>query len=281
MHAKNKLVSFIGLGSGSVSELLYKYIRLHPEVCIPEDETNFFSDTKKYAKGVSWYEDILGGLESGNKCGELATGYLRNMQSASLIARTYPDAKLFAVVENPLLNVRIAYVEEVRTKKISSETTLGVFIKQNPEVLTQSLYGRQLVHYFDYYSQNDLLVLVAGDVRENSLTAISSIFNYIEVDPTFIPVELKSLVPSEDSEIKKIGLIKRTVRRVYKSTINLFNYCKNFVRPPSKPIETSINVAEKIRMSPELEAYLKDYFRKDVKQLSALLHRDFNEEWGI
>jgi len=271
MHARNKLVSFIGLGSDSVSELLYEYVRLHPEICTPEEEINFFNDAKAYAKGIDWYE---------SRC-ELSTGYLKSAQSASLIARAYPDARLFAIIENPLMAVRIAYVEAIRTKKISSKTLLSDYVKQNPELLSQMMYGKQLVRYFSFYSQNDFLVLIAEDVRNNLLANLSKVFSLIEVDDTFVPTELKHLVLNGEDDTKKAGILKRSYKFIYKCIAKPYNYLYRLIKPPTVPVETTIAIAERIKLSPELETYLKSYFKKDVEQLSSLLHRDMNEEWGV
>jgi len=281
MHARNKLVSFIGLGSDSVYELLYEYVRLHPEICTPEEEINFFNDAKAYAKGIDWYESRFENYELGTKCGELSTGYLKSAQSASLIARAYPDARLFAIIENPLMAVRIAYVEAIRTKKISSKTLLSDYVKQNPELLSQMMYGKQLVRYFSFYSQNDFLVLIAEDVRNNLLANLSKVFSLIEVDDTFVPTELKHLVLNGEDDTKKAGILKRSYKFIYKCIAKPYNYLYRLIKPPTVPVETTIAIAEKIRLSPELETYLKSYFKKDVEQLSSLLHRDMNEEWRV
>jgi len=115
----------------SVSTALYAYIQNHSQVGLPKKETNFFSQTKVYSKGMEWYESLFPQDEIKTVRGELSNNYLANSQSAILIARTYPNAKLLAVVANPLLLVRIAYIEAPRAREISPKTSLAAYLISN------------------------------------------------------------------------------------------------------------------------------------------------------
>ncbi len=279
-RAQRKLISFIGLGTRTAATLLYGYIREHPEACVPETETKFFSEVKKFAQGIEWYESHFKTEEGKSLCGELASDYLTSAPAAALIAKAYPSAKLLAVIENPLLCVRVEYVEAVRSGRITKHTTLANFLHQNPEVLLRARFGRQLVNYFSYYSVHDFQVILAEDARNDQLTAIKNIYEHLGLDAHFVPASLKHLVPEEEDE-KSPGLIKRTFRRLKKLIKTLFKRLAQKINPPKVVAETAVAIALRIPLSPELETYLKDYFRADVKQLSALLHRDFSVEWGI
>jgi hypothetical protein len=282
MQAQRKLVSFIGLGSQTAAPLLYAYIAEHPLVCVPGGQTHFFSNAKRYAKGVEWYETTFALSKKPVVCGELALSYLHSTQAAALIAKTYPSAKLFAVIEDPLLCVRVSYVEALQSGIISRHISLAQFIKNNPEVLLRAKFGRQLVHYFGYYSARDLLVLTAREVRDEPILVLENIFKHIGLDSTFVPISLRHLVVvEEDGAKKRPGIIKRMYRKIKQGVSFLYTQIMKTVFPPKIPKETTMMIAEKIPLSPELESYLKDYFREDVRELSALLHQDFNVRWSI
>lgn len=282
MQAQRKLVSFIGLGSQTAASLLYAYIAEHPLVCIPTAQTHFFSNAKRYAKGIQWYETTFALGKKPMVCGELALSYLHSTQAAALIAKTYPSAKLFAVIDDPLLCVRVSYVEALQSGTISRHISLAQFIKNNPEVLLRAKFGRQLVQYFGYYSTRDLLVLTAREVRDEPLSVLKKLFEHIGLDSTFVPLALRHLVVAEEDDAKKRpGIIKRTFKKLKQGVIFLYTKGMKLIFPPKIPQETTLMMAEKITLSPELEVYLKDYFRGDVRELSALLHQDFNVEWSI
>jgi hypothetical protein len=282
MKAQRKLVSFIGLGSSSASPLLYSYIKAHPKVCVPKEETHFFSDTKVFKQGVDWYESNFMECGEGFVFGELASNYLKNSQSISLIARTYPEAKLIVVIENPLVAVRVAYVEARRAKQVSPQVSLAMFLKQNPEVLTEARFGRQLAQYFSFYSPKDMIVVTAADVRNETLATLANIYEHIGVDKSFIPVNLLHLVPPDEDLVKiKPGIIKRTFRAIKALIVDAYKAIINKINPPKVVIETASVVARKVPLSPELEAYLINFYAADVALLSNLLHRDMAEEWEI
>ena len=282
MQAKRKNVSFIGIGAGAAPTLLYSHIKSHPEVYVLPEETTFFSNTKVFAKGIGWYEGQFAGAASGLIAGELATEYLQNIQSAGLIARLLPDVRLLAVIENPLVAVRIAYVEARRTQSISAKVSLAQFLKQNPEVLMNARYGRQLTPYFGYYAPTDFFVVTAEEVRNNTLAVLKKTFLHLGVNGEYIPPLLTHLIPEDENEIKfKPGLIKRAFRAIGRGIRGVYRLLARKINPPDIPLETAYAVAKRIPLSPELEEFLKKYYRADVAVLSRLLYRNLGVEWGI
>ncbi|MCB9810540.1 MAG: hypothetical protein H6779_01670 [Candidatus Nomurabacteria bacterium] len=279
---KRQKVSFIGLGSSSFTPLLYSYLREHPEVNIPEAGTNFFSDMATYVQGIDWYENNFSGCDTGGKCGELACRYLEHLPAANLIAETYPSARLFAVIGNPLLGVRIDYLEALSSGKITDDITLAGFIKSYPETLTKYLFGKQLTHYYSYYSPTDLMVIVGSDLVDDPLKVLSDFFDYLEIDPKFVPLVLKSLIADEeDLGQHKPGFIKRTLKLIWRIVTKPYYIVLAKLKKPDILPDRLWRKAKQIPISSDLEEYLVKYYYKDVKTLSALLHRDLIEEWGM
>jgi hypothetical protein len=281
MHARHNRISFIGLGSHTAAPLLYSYIQEHPECATPENPTHFFSDSKQFAAGVSWYEAQFVTTKMRTVCGELAHDYLIKSQAAGLIARTYPDAKLLAVIENPLVSVRVEYVEAVRGGRVRRHTTLAEFLIQNPEVLMRAKYGRQLAQYFAYYAPSDLFVYIAADIRNDLLSTVKQTYSYLGLSDTFVPLTLRHLVEEEVDEKNKPGFIKRRIMAMRKLVRVAYGLLTKFVKPKEIQTETASELARRLPLDIELEKKLKDYFRQDVAELSALLHRNLSVEWGF
>lgn len=280
MQSARRKISIIGLGGGAAA-LLYSYLRNHPGIFSPSEPTHYFSDAKVFARGVNWLESQFEEAY-GRTCCELALDYLQNAQSATLIAKTLPEAKLLAVIENPILAVKMSYVEARKQKIISSQTTLAEFLKDNPNVLLSAKQGRQLTHFFGYYAPTDLLVLVADEVRDNPLKIIEHVYSYVGVDNKFVPLSLVHLVPEEEPDLKnKPGIVKRNYRKLKLRFIRFKRTMILRLHPPTVNEELAFAVARKLPLSPELEAFLKDYFREDVAILSRLMHRSFTHEWGF
>lgn len=276
MPIRNTFVSFFGLGSHSAAPLLYTYIKEHPNIVLPTTQTDFFADAKIFARGVAWYESNFK-LKSGGVVGELADRYLMTAQTAGLIARTYPDAKLLAVIENPLVSLKVEYIEAIRRGDITRQTPLFEFLKRYPDTLLKARYGRQLEHYFTYYSPKDLLVVLASEVRHNPLPTLKLVFEHLGLDAKYVPLSLRHLVVEEVDDKKKPGLIKRFLRFVKAQLRKLYKR----IKPPVVAVETATERARKMVLSEALEQKLKDYYRADVVLLSNLLHRNLTVEWGF
>jgi hypothetical protein len=281
MRAARRKVSFIGIGSGLAPALFYSYLRSNPALFIPTEPINYFSDIIIFARGLNWYEGQFGS-KAGQTCGELVYDYLQNAQSAALIAANLPEAKLLAVIENPLLAVRVAYVEARKNNLIASQVSLAQFLRDNPAVLLSAKQGKQLTKYFGYYAPTDLLVITADEVRTNPLAVVKNTFEYLGVDTKFVPPQLKHLVIDEDADQKKKpGIIKRGYYKIKASIKNTYNAVAFRINPPAVAIEIAFDVARQAKLSPELEKFLKDYYREDVATLSRLLHRSLTHEWGF
>lgn len=282
MKVAHRKVAFIGIGAGLAPALLYSYIRSHPKVCVPKVSTEFFSNIKVFAQGLAWYESQFKDCPPGTVNGELAYEYLQSAPAAGLIARTLPQTQLLAVVENPLLAVRVAYVEARKNNLISAKVSLAQFLKDNREVLQSVRQGRQLSQFFQYYSPTDLLVFTADDVRNEPIKTVATTFAHIGVDPKFIPLTLKYLIEdSESDDKKKPGLIKRGFRGIKKLITWPYRTIIAKTKKPAVSIEIAFEVARQIPLSPELEQFLRDYYREDVAILSHLMHRSISYEWGF
>lgn len=281
MRAQRKFISFIGLGSSGVSTALYSYIQNHSQVGLPKKETNFFSQTKVYSKGMEWYESLFPQDEIKTVRGELSNNYLANSQSAILIARTYPNAKLLAVVANPLLLVRIAYIEALRAREISPKTSLAAYIKQSPEVLSKGLQGAYLAQYYSYYATTDLLVLTNTEINEAPLAAIKKAYNHIGADPAFVPKSLTHLVVVDEDTVKKKGIIKRFFSAIKAMIKGAYLKVAYTISPPVLPEESLLSEAKRVKLSPELKAYLIKYYSEDAELLSRLLSENMLFKWGF
>jgi len=61
----------------------------------------------------------------------------------------------------------------------------------------------------------------------------------------------------------------------------VYRYINTHVTPKKIKTETATEQALALPLDPALEEKLKAYFRPDVAQLSALLHRNLLVEWGF
>ncbi len=281
-HVKKHAVTFIGLGNHTAAPLLYGYLSMHPEVHCVTSTVQFFSDATQFAMHRDTYERqfLQSKKESARAFGDCATTYLAHAQAAGMIARTYPSARLIAVIDNPRTVLKVDYLEALRTKQIMKNTTFSEYLTRHPEVLLRAKYGQQLVHYFSYYSPADFLVVVADDLRNDPLRVFAQVCAHLEVGAKFVPPPLLHLVVEEEEDPKKKkGLIRRFFGLPGKAITYLRRLWGRYKRYPIPSTEVAYRYIDRITIDESLGQKIDSYFAEDMVTLSSLLHRDMSVEW--
>lgn len=277
-------VDFIGLGAQKAgTSWVYACLYEHPEVCAPIKEIHFFS-RDRFEKGRGWYESHFTRCKEGKKRGEFSTSYLYTPETAERISKMYPDAKLIAIVRNPINRAYSQYKNAVKAGEISKETKFSSYIKHVDSALAQGKYAEQLARYYKYYSAHQLLVLVYEDSKRDPLAFMKQVYTHLEIDPEFVPKMLRTYVNVERTP--RFVFIERIMHRVaeFMRRVGLDKIVWFIKRSGATDAVRSINTtptAPKESLDPALEVELKEYFKEDVRALSGMLNRNLSVEWGI
>ena len=95
------LPTFVVIGamrSGSTS--LYKHLQAHPDVFMPRKEIHFFDD--RWDRGLAWYRSRFEGYDGQPAVGEATPTYLADPVALDRMAEMIPDARLLAVLRDPV-----------------------------------------------------------------------------------------------------------------------------------------------------------------------------------
>ncbi len=113
------MVDFIGVGAQkSGTSWAYACLYEHPEICAPVKEIHFFS-RPRYEEGKEWYEGHFKKCEEGLLRGEFSTSYLYSEESPERIHACYPNAKLIAILRNPIDRAYSQYRNTIKAGDIS------------------------------------------------------------------------------------------------------------------------------------------------------------------
>jgi hypothetical protein len=210
MTTWDMLPNFLIIGAArSGTSTLYTYMQSHPDIYLrPEKrpEPHFFFKDSEYAKGMRYYETTWFPIET--KChavGEASTSYIFGPKVPERIARDLPDARLIAVLRNPIERAHSNYWhsvksgletldfasaverEDQRTQALNdtalaelkpfSYLARGFYHAQISKFLTVIPHGRLAIHIFD-----DLCRDPRGQLEE--------IYRFIGVDPGILPARL-------------------------------------------------------------------------------------------
>lgn len=188
------MIDFIGLGAQKAgTSWIYACLYEHPQICCPFKELHYFS-RDRYQKGRAWYEEHYAKCPPGTLRGEFSTSYLYSPEAAGRIFEQYPEAKLLAVVRNPVERAYSHYRNAIKNGEIDGRLAFPAYCEAEPSVIGQGLYGEQLRRYRDLFAPDQLLVMVYEDSLRDAADYIRRIYRFLGVDPDFVPAMLHDRV---------------------------------------------------------------------------------------
>lgn len=181
-------VDFIGIGSGKCgSTWIYENIVRHPEVCDKNlKELNYFSDL--YTEhDFSWYQRQFGNCKDCTIKGEFSVTYLANPEAPKRIKRHFPDAKLIAIVRDPVKRAYSNYLHSIRKGDISPSTKFADYI-QDEDNLASGRYYEYLKNFYAEFAVDQICVIVLEEFVQDAAAGLREIYAFLGVkDPYFLP----------------------------------------------------------------------------------------------
>ena len=206
---------FIGAQkSGTTS--MYDYLGQHPSIVQASKKEVHFFDTKYY-KGRRWYRSHFPTkLQLQYKItGEASPSYLFYPGSARRIRQHLPEARLLAILRNPVDRAISSYfhqqqkgvepltlqkalnAEEKRLEGFKKKLGFGLLSYRSSKNLrqyaykTKGLYADQLKTYFRLFRREQIWIEQAERFFLEPHATIRDIFKFLGVDEAFIPCDLQ------------------------------------------------------------------------------------------
>lgn len=272
------LPNFLIIGSKRCATTwIYKCLKEHPDVFVPpkRKEVQFFD--RFYAKGLDWYRMWFQEWSNESAIGEASPSYLFHSEAPQRIAKHLSDVKLIVSVRNPVDRAWSQYWRNRSSGRITCDFQQAW--REYPFLVEQGLYYKHIARYLDFFSRKNFLVLVFDDLRNDPISWIQSIFEFIDVDPGFVP----SLVNRRSNKGQKHRFLWIT---------DMVVGCKNFLR--ERELGSIVEIAKGIgfrkliysqnpllktgfpEMKPEVRETLIELFREENQKLSDWLGCDLS-----
>jgi len=188
---------------------LWEMLGQHPGTSLPtKKEIHFFGSSELYRKGPGWYYEHFDGLDAGLICGEASTSYLFDRvpfwfndnralaydstlgKIPDLVRRELPDAKIIAVLRDPVHRAISAYRHWMRKGDLPPLAGLQKTATSHPK-LRIGEYG----HYHQYlrlwcqtFPREQMLFLnFESDVIGDPRRALEKVFRFLGLDDEFEP----------------------------------------------------------------------------------------------
>jgi hypothetical protein len=284
----------IGAAKSGTSSL-YNYLGQHPDVFMStfKEPTFFIWNGREYniqgpgtkdigskmVTDLDSYLELFVGGQSKRIRGEASPGYLHTSGAAESIRDGVPDAKLIAILRNPIDRAYSAFLHARRTG-IEPLLDIDHALDAEPERVrdhwigmvlytTVGMYSVQLERYLAVFPREQLRVYIYDDLVRDSLSVCRDAFRFLDVDDTFEP---------------DTGTRHNTGRGVRSPRLHMYlqRYRKSllakriFPRRLAKRIYWRINERKKQQLAEHSRLRLARTFEPDLSQLSQMLGRDLS-----
>lgn len=304
---KVTLPNFIGIGAqkaGTTS--LFKYLQQHPELYFsplknlkffctdwskqPESVTkhNYSFDDHQSSKPYSsrqvgdWQEYLrfFEGAQTQPAVGEFCPGYLCLEESASLIAKQLPNAKLIAILRHPVDRLFSHYnfyrqngrescadiIEAVENEELDRPLCFGPEFRCDPPpraYVRSGLYGRALKRYREHFAEDQIFVCNYEKLKNSPDELCAEIFRFLGVDDSFA-IDFKT-AHNVTQNAPNSGLRRKIGR--------LGNHIPGFVKPAIRGVVDTLlksKAPPKPVLDQETRSRLSEYFHADIEILKGL-----------
>ncbi|MGH2994751.1 MAG: sulfotransferase family protein [Gaiellaceae bacterium] len=284
MGAERLLPDFLVIGAyKSGTTALHAALRRHPQVFVPERKgPSFFAFDGAPAtdrplppgtvRRLEDYERLFEGANEKLVAGEVSPEYLANPWSCGRISERVPEAKLVAILRNPveraysdfLMYVRDglehagfgqALDEQVERRRAGSAT--GYYVETG-------FYGHQLRPYFDAFPRDRIHVILFEDFAADPKGELGRLFAFLGVDPALARPSERAVNVSGVPRNAAVGAVIRAGRR-------LAPVLPAAVRGPAKAVLA--RGLDRPSLLPDERRRLVEAYREDVAELERLLGR--------
>ena len=278
---------------------LYHYLGQHPRIYMsPKKEPRFFAlEGKKpdfrgpmdqervnleSITSLEKYRALFQDVSDETVIGEASPLYLYSPEAPERIQHHIPDAKLIAILRNP---VDRAYSSFMHCTRLGREP-LGDFaralseedrrIRENWSPIWHykraGFYYAQLKRYLDTFDRDRIKVYLYEDLQIDPIHTARDAFQFLDVDDTYVP----------DTSLKYnvTGIVKNRLLHKY---LHEPNWIKSGLRPllPAtlrKRIRYNLKNRNLVKpsLTPEVRRQLVVVYREDILKLQELIDRDLS-----
>jgi hypothetical protein len=197
-------IDFLIIGAAKAGTTsLFRYLDAHPQIHMPgEKELNFFSSDERFSRGVDWYLSQWNDAKEGSVLwGEASPQYMQSPSPAGRIAAAFPQARLIALVRNPIERAYSHYLhamrrhqehrpfEELARRWINAPATRR---RTNTDKVDPadmyfegSQYGRILSGYLNWFPHAQIKLVFTEHLLARSQSTTQDIYRYLSVDASF------------------------------------------------------------------------------------------------
>ncbi len=300
---------------------LYELLRTHPQVFMSDvKEPQFFARrmrepgqtelpdvprfelTGLHEETLEDYLSLYAGAAPGQLVGDASTFYLWSPEAPARIARARPDAKIIAVLREPVAFVRSLHLQLVQNNT-ETEPSLRRAIaleqarREGREIPPQANWPRALMYtdrvryveqlrrYEEHFAPEQMLVLIYDDFRADNAETLRRVQRFLGVEERAAPAPVHAN-PTVGVRSVRLYSALRDVRAGRGPAARLVRTVGRGATTRAVrervlyPLQRRVVFREPEATDADLALELRERFRGEVQALSEHLGRDLVAEWG-
>ncbi len=260
--------TFLGIGAQRCGTTwAHRCLAQHPDVFVSTPkELRYF--TANYEKGRDWYERQFSDAQSAKARGEITPGYLYRPTALERIAKDLPEARLFAILRNPIERAFSAYrfFQARDYRGLAFEQAL----RQDKELLDQGRYVASLDRLWRLFPREQCLVMLYDDLRDSPGDTARRLYAFLGVDSGFRPSGVAErvntpILPRSQALLRKCGLG------------SIADLVKASPLAPAIRAWHARRTGARDGMNESDRKFLREFYADEIRQLGAMLERDLGE----
>jgi hypothetical protein len=276
---------------------LYEYLKLHPEIFMPEvKEIHFFGSDLEFKNRVinkKMYLSLFSSAQNEKRIGEASAWYLYSKRAAEEIKHFSPYSKIIIMLRSPVDLLYSNYYqflynenEDIR----SFEDALiaeplrkqGRMIPKRAHFIQGLFYSEtvkfteQIERYIDKFRRKRIHIIIYDDLKKNIFKVYKETLAFLDVDLNFQP-DFQVVNPNKKSR-------SRVLRRILMNQPFFFRIMGKILIPEAyreiiikKLIKFNTVYVPRPPLNPELKKQLQKQFEPEIKKLNILLDRNLNK----
>jgi hypothetical protein len=254
--AAGPLPTFIIIGAQkSATRWLRNNLGEHPDVYIADRELAFFSNRKRFEDlGLDWYRTQFTDVQGETIIGEGTPAYMmwrhHPEQVAQRIDESLPDARVLAILRNPVDRAMSAMVHHVQRERLPVDANLLDVVRETPPeedflaLVAGGWYAASLAPYAERFGDR-LMVLIHDDISTEPRTVFENAAAHVGASSDFVPTGLERVVYSNKARSPEV----RT-RLTYEERRQLWQYFQDDVRDLEVMIGRDLSIWDPERSTP-------------------------------
>jgi hypothetical protein len=284
---------------------LYSYLQQHPQIYLtPVKETNFFAfeGEKVNFRGpgdadrinrtsitdLRAYEQQFAARKGEKAIGEISPLYLYLKAAPQRIAHYSPNAKLIAILRNPIQRAHSGYMNLYKDGREPCDHFADALAQEETRIAenwaplwhyrSMGLYHEQITRYLELFDRGQMRFFLYEDMVKDTAAFVQEILAFLEVDLSY-PINVstqrnKSGVPKQQW-LNKILTTPHPVRTKIRALMPAA------VRERLRLIRSYLNNRNMVKpkISPDVWESLSVFYQDDVQKTQDLLGRDLSSLW--